>query len=58
MGMTEAIYLWAALGDRNECPDRVHVLICEHCGCLVAVDRAGQHSRWHRWNEGGDRATS
>lgn len=50
--MTEAIYLWAAFGDRNQCPGRVHVLVCEHCACLVSVDQADRHARWHRWNEG------
>lgn len=46
--MTEVMFVWAALGDRNVCPDRIEVVVCEHCACLVAVDTADQHARYHR----------
>lgn len=42
------IYLWAAIGTKDNPPDRLRVVVCEHCATLVTVERADRHARWHR----------
>lgn len=42
------IYLWVAIGTKDNPPDRLRVVVCEHCATLVTVERADRHARWHR----------
>jgi hypothetical protein len=44
----ERMQLWATIGSVDNPPDRLDVMNCEHCGCLIEIDRADRHSRWHR----------
>jgi hypothetical protein len=47
-GWPARLYLWVAIGHQDSPPDRVQVVICEHCAALVAVERADLHARHHR----------
>jgi hypothetical protein len=46
------VFLWAAIGHQDQPPDRIEVVVCEHCAVVVPVEHADRHIRWHRWNEG------
>ncbi len=43
-----ALFLWVAIGARDEPPVRIEVELCEVCGAIVSAARAERHERWHR----------